>query len=67
MSDISAISASHKLTTQLKVSLETKQPQINAPTEIKEIKQFEMEMARAVTLANEIRASLEASLRQLSE
>lgn len=70
MSDISSISGAPKLTSQLKVSLESiqKQPEIEMATELKEIKQFEAEMQQvnqAFALAKEIRSILESSLREL--
>jgi hypothetical protein len=66
--DISGISGSQKLTSKLKVSLESTQktsPLDSAP-EMEEIKQFEIEMAHAISLAREIQLSLESALKNLS-
>jgi hypothetical protein len=71
MNDISSINGSHKLASQVKVSLETtqKQPSIEGASHTQEIKQFELHMEQinhAFALVKEIRASLESSLRELS-
>jgi hypothetical protein len=70
MSDISGVSGPQKLTSQLKVSLEStqKQPAVDSAIEMQKIKQFEIEMKQlndAFTLMQEIRASLESALRDL--
>ncbi len=71
MSEISSLSATQKLTSQIKVSMETthKMQNIDAPTKMDEIAQFEIEMDKinhAFTLVKEIRTSLESALRDLA-
>ena len=71
MSELSGISGPQRLTSQLKVSLEStqKQPQIEATTEAKEIKQFEMDMEQinhAFKLVGEIRVTIQSALDNLS-
>lgn len=70
MTEISSISGSHKLTSQLKVSMESvqKHSQIES-TKTEEVKgEFQLQLdqlERGLKLANEIRTALEASLRDL--
>jgi len=71
MNEISSISGPHKLSSQLKVSLEStqKQASVESASETQEFKQLELKMEQinhAFTLVNEIRSSLESALRNLS-
>jgi hypothetical protein len=71
MSEITSINGYQKLSSQLKVSMEsTQKPVISEPSiEMQGIKQFEADLEKighAFTLVKEIRLSLESALRDLS-
>lgn len=72
MNELSGITSPHRLVSQTRVSLvesTQKQVTVEAPVEMKEIAQFEIEMQHvnhALTLVREIRSALESALKDIS-